>query len=101
MENKIFAKGLIFKRPHENAPDFIKGKLSINVAEFMQFMNDNQVKGWLNIQLKEGRAEQGQLGKYYAELDTWQPNKEQVPQDTQQASQAQPQEEIKTENIPF
>ena len=99
MENKIFAKGLIFKRPHENAPDFIKGKLSINVAEFMQFMNDNQVKGWLNIQLKEGRAEQGQLGKYYAELDTWQPNKEQVPQDTQQASQAQP--EISVGDVPF
>lgn len=102
MENKIFAKGLIFKRPNPKAPDFVKGSLSIKVDEFMQFINDNQVKGWVNINLKEGRAEQGQLGKYYAELDTWQPtagtsqHPQYAPAPTQEEQEAKP-----TSSIPF
>lgn len=68
-EEKIFADGLIFKKPHDNAPDFIKGQLSIKCQDFLEFMKKHSDKGWLNIQLKES-----QNGKYYAELDTWKPS---------------------------
>lgn len=30
-QEKIFPNGLIFKLPNENAPDYVKGKLSIKV----------------------------------------------------------------------
>jgi len=67
-EEKLFIEGLIFKAPHANAPDFVKGSLSIKVAEFAAFAQQHQREGWLNISLKESRN-----GKYYAELDTWKP----------------------------
>ena len=67
---KIFTDGMIFKRPHANAPDFVKGKLSIRVDEFVEFAQKHAKAGWLNINLAESRA-----GKYYAEVDTWVPDK--------------------------
>jgi len=69
MESKVFVDGMIFKLPSEKAPDFIKGKLSIKVEEFMAFMLTNEKKGWLNIEMKIGQS-----GKPYCELDTWEPN---------------------------
>ena len=69
-KEKYFPKGLFFKEPHSNAPDFVKGKVSIKVDEFKKYLNN--VKGeWLNIDLKIS-----QDGKAYAEIDTWKPNKD-------------------------
>lgn len=62
----IFVDGMIFKRPSANAPDYIKGKLSVKVEDFAKFMKQHEKLGWINIDLKESRA-----GKYYAQLDTW------------------------------
>ena len=70
-DTPVFVNGLIFKLPHENAPDFVKGKLSIKVADFGQWLRDNKdaIKdGWINVDLKVSRA-----GKAYACLDTWVP----------------------------
>jgi hypothetical protein len=66
-ESKTFANGLIFKLPSERAPDFIRGKISINAQEFMQFLQTHAVNGWVNIDLKVSKG-----GKAYAELDTYQ-----------------------------
>lgn len=71
MSEKIFIDGLIFRKPHENAPDFVIGKLSVKVEEFIKFLEEHESNGWVNIDLKEGKS-----GKYYAELDTWKPEKQ-------------------------
>lgn len=95
--DKILAKGLSFKKPHVNAPSFVIGKLSIKVEEFIQFLKDNEVNGWVNIDLKKS-----QKGNLYGELNTWQPE-----QGTNQHPQYNPgrtqeeQEQANTSNIPF
>jgi len=72
MENKdnVFIDGMIFKRPRENAPDFVKGSISIKCAEFYDYMKANIKDGWLNIDLLESKG-----GKYYAKLNDYNPEK--------------------------
>ena len=107
--NKILVNGLYFKLPHINAPEFVKGKLSITVNEFVQFINNNQKNGYINIDLLVSKA-----GAPYAILDTWEPNQDNTninntptPQVTKQPIEQQQEmdtksdEEINIENIPF
>ena len=96
MEKKILTKGLFFKRPNPKAPEFVKGSLSIKVEEFMQFMNDNQVEGWVNIDLLEGKPKGNEQGSYYATLNTWQPDKARAGVPTIQVE-----EEPDSSSIPF
>lgn len=68
-ENKIFADGVMFKPPHEKAPDFIIGKLSVKLPNFTDFANKHvNERGWVNMEIKKNKD-----GKYYVELDTYQP----------------------------
>jgi len=68
---KIFFDGFRIEAPHEKAPDFVKGKVSIKVDEFIEFLQKHKTdKGWINGSLKVSRA-----GGYYLELDTWKPTK--------------------------
>jgi hypothetical protein len=72
-DNKIFANGIIYKAPRENAPDFVKGTLSIKTEEFTRFLEDHtKPTGWVNLVVKEGRS-----GKLYVELDQWVPQQQQ------------------------
>lgn len=75
-EQKYFPKGLYFKEPHSNAPDFVKGQVSIKVEEFKGYLS--KVKGeYLNIDLKVSRE-----GKAYAEVNTFKPEKKvEIPSD--------------------
>ena len=94
-QEKIFADGLIFKKPSEKAPDFVKGNLSFKVEEFKKFLDENINNGWVNIDLKESSG-----GKYYAELNTWKPKVE----GSETSSEPQitgKEEEIDIENLPF
>ena len=86
-QEKHFADGMMWQDPHEKAPNFIKGKICINVKKFTTWLETKKEfeseKGWLNIQLKESHN-----GTMYFELDTYKPVKvaqgevpvEQVPQ---------------------
>ena len=71
-DDKIFADGFIAKR-HERAPDFVTCNLSIKVGEAITFLHDNEREGWVNLQVKQSKN-----GKYYVELDTWQPTQGQA-----------------------
>lgn len=99
-QEHIFVDGLIFKPKHEKAPSFIKGSLSIKVEEFQQFMDKYQKGGWLNIDLKESSG-----GKFYAALNTWEPNNEQQSQQSDNIPEPIPvtqrEEEINVSDIPF
>ena len=66
-DEKIFVDGMIVKR-NENAPDFVICNLSLKGKELVDFMRSHHKDGWLNVQVKRSKG-----GKYYAELDTWQP----------------------------
>lgn len=73
--DKEFVDGMIVKKPRDNAPDFIKANISLKLAEFKPWITKiegkNAGKEWINIQVLESKN-----GKWYAELDTWEPKKE-------------------------
>ena len=82
-QEKQFAKGFIFKR-NDNAPEWAIGKLSIKAQEAIQFINEKNNGGWLNLEIKKSKE-----GKFYIELDTY---------------EAKPKvevKEVKEENLPF
>ena len=67
MSNEIvFAKGIIYKLPRNNAPDFVKGSLSFKVDEAIQFLQENAKNGWCNCNLLIAKS-----GNPYVSLDTW------------------------------
>jgi hypothetical protein len=76
-EEKQFADGLIAKHPGENAPDFVKAKLSFKLDEFKQWVGSiersEQGIEWLNVEVKESKG-----GKWYAERVIWKPAPEPV-----------------------
>lgn len=67
-DEKIFPQGIYFKLPNENAPDFVRGKVSIKVNDALDFLHA-QTDEWVNLDLKVSRD-----GRAYAEVDTWKPN---------------------------
>lgn len=92
MSEASFVPGLFAKAPRDNAPDFVKGSVSIKVEEVGKFLREVYAKGeeWLNLDLKESRD-----GKYYLQINDWKPA-----QDSHSAAKSngyQPQ----AEDIPF
>lgn len=86
-QDKIFADGFVFKR-NEKAPDFVVGNISVKVEEAVAFLKQHAKNGWVNLQVKNSQG-----GKYYMELDTFEPKVQQAPAPAQQ-EMAQP-------NLPF
>ena len=67
-----FVDGFIAKAPHENAPDFVKAKVSINVEDFKRWFDAHSVGNkWLNIDIKVSKG-----GKWYAAKDNWKPKQQ-------------------------
>lgn len=101
-----FPKGIRWVNPHEKAPDFIKGKLSLKIEEFIPYLQENAQNGWVNLQVKKS-----QKGIMYLELDTWQPTSSQQAKEMIEDEVSQEKvinyddengaDEVKVENIPF
>lgn len=72
-KEKVFAEGMIFKR-NENAPDFVIGSMSVKVSEAVPFLQANAKNDWTNLQVKQSKN-----GKFYIELDTFEPKSAQAP----------------------
>lgn len=82
----IFAPGIFFNKPHENAPDFIKGSIDFaDVAMAIDFLKKHQIKNRITLDLKKSKQ-----GKLYLALNTWQP-----PEKKEKS------EEISKEDVPF
>lgn len=96
----IFPDGFIIKKPHDNAPDFVKAKVSIKAEEFVAFMKKHVDNGWINIDIKTSKG-----GKLYAQLNDWKPEKkaEAVQHEWAKADNypTEESEGIDAENIPF
>lgn len=70
---KVFADGFIFKR-NEKAPDFVVGNISVKVEDAVAFLKKHEKNGWTNLQVKNSQG-----GKYYIELDTFEPKQQGQP----------------------
>lgn len=84
-EETIFAAGFVFKRPHESAPDFVKGSLSLKADEAVDFIKKHtKPDGWVNLDLLASKDNT----KLYFKLNTFQPNKDTAtpPDDTVDSS---------------
>lgn len=67
MSEKIFAKGIFFRKPNNDTPEFIKGHLSFKVGEAIEFLKQYEtVAGYVNVDLKKSKE-----GKLYLELNQW------------------------------
>ena len=68
-KDRVYAPGMNWTAPKPEAPEFIKAKVGIKVEEFVAFLKENMKEsGWINFEMKES-----QDGRYYFELDTWEP----------------------------
>jgi hypothetical protein len=78
MEEKIFVNGLISKDVADTAPEWILGKMSMQVNELINWLEKNRKlqdeNGWINLTVKRSQK----TGKRYIEVDTWKPKVEQV-----------------------
>ncbi len=68
MAEKVFVDGLRVRAKRENAPDWIKMRMSIKREELISWLQSRS-EDWIEIDVKESRA-----GNLYAEVDTWKPN---------------------------
>jgi hypothetical protein len=102
MENK-FVDGLFAKPPHERAPDFVKGRLSIKPAQFMDWLNQHVGKEWLNLDIKVSKD-----GKWYCAVNDYDPKAQDPLAPARQALSAvgleqseETQNPYRLEDIPF
>ena len=68
-----FADGLKVSKPHENAPEFVKGRISIKRETLIDWLN-KQEGTYINLDIKESKS-----GNLYAAVDNWKPKKRQDP----------------------
>jgi hypothetical protein len=94
MSEQIFPEGMRLWPPHEKAPTFIKGNLSVHVVTFTEWAQQHvDAKGFVKLDLKEGFDT-----KLYLALNQWKPTKPSEEQPTEQRQDAQPDSDSE---IPF
>jgi hypothetical protein len=93
MENKIIY-GLFLSPKHENAPSFVKARVSVKVETFTKFLEENKnASGYVNFDLLESKA-----GSLYFKLNDFQPKS--FATETERIA-TQSSEEISIDEIPF
>lgn len=91
-----FIDGLFVKNPSENAPDFVKGSLSIMVDKFIPYLKSKaNAKGFVTLDLLESKD-----GNLYAKLNEWKPSGDRPKPELAEHDMTED-EEINIENIPF
>ena len=77
MSEKIYPKGLYVNKPREGSPDFVKGRMSIKVADLHEWLNANQGlandKGYINLDILNGKED------YYCVVNTYKPKQQNNP----------------------
>ena len=76
-QKKIYFGGLSLKKPHPNAPDFVKFKGSINLPKPREFLKEQKEAGnidgdWVNVNVAD--PFDADDDRYNVTLDTWKPN---------------------------
>ena len=78
MSETKFINGLFVKAPHQNAPEFVKYKLSVKVSDFCQEMKRMSEAGELNNGYLNAEILVSKKGEPYVRLDTWKPDASKV-----------------------
>lgn len=65
-----FIDGLRFKEPNERAPEYVKAKGSIKVADLLAWLQQ-QSGEWVNFDVKVSQS-----GNWYAAVDDWKPQQQ-------------------------
>lgn len=55
MADIIFIDGMSFFDPPKQAPEYVKGRIGVNVGKFIEFADKHQKNGFLNIEIKESK----------------------------------------------
>lgn len=64
-----FPEGIFFNKPHEKAPDFVKGTIDIKVEQAVQWLKENaNDSGYVKLDLKIAKS-----GNPYLSHNDWQP----------------------------
>lgn len=97
-QTKVFANGIYFKEPSENAPDWVIGGISFKADEAIQFIKENTNDGgWVKTNIKRSQS-----GKTYIELDTWAPKQQNDQPQTQETPvAAEPAQSTSGDALPF
>ena len=81
---KEFPNGLYAHRPRPTAPSFVKGRVSIQIETFLEYLSKKSEGDdeWLRIDIKESfnEDEDGNL-KWYAQVNNYKPEIQQVAQE--------------------
>lgn len=94
MADKQFVDGLIVKPPHERAPDFVKCSISIKRKDLGNWLRGKD-DDWINLDVKVS-----QQGKWYAEVNTWKPEKQREP-GSDDDKPSKPANDFYDDDIPF
>lgn len=94
----IFAQGVNFYKPRDNAPASIKGNITISIKELLKFAHENGLEDMVRLDLRKSESK----GTLYLTLNTWKPEKPKDIQVEEKESDAiDPRSGIDTESIPF
>jgi len=65
-----FPSGIYAKKPSNNAPDFVWGKINIKIDDAILFLQKEEKDGeeWVNLELLESKE-----NKLYLKIDRWKP----------------------------
>ena len=68
-----FVPGMIVKPPHQKAPDFVMGSISLKRVELIEWL---QGKGdeWINLDICEAKS-----GKWYCKVNDYKPKDKEAP----------------------
>lgn len=82
-----FVNGLIVKAPNDNAPEYVKAKLSFKIDEMIAWLTERKARGdaWANADVKVGQS-----GKWYAAVDNWKPDAAKAQQPRQESPKPAP-----------
>jgi len=92
-----FVSGLIAKAPHENAPEYVKAKLSMKREELIAWLQTREGE-WVNADVKVSQG-----GKWYVAVDDWKPDGERSrkPRDQPKRRDRAPAKPANFDDVPF
>jgi len=90
-----FVDGLYFKEPRAQAPDYVKGSLSIQPAKLAAWCQTHASEEWVNVDVKESKN-----GKIYCAVNDWKPGQQRTAKPVANTDRSKPDEFI-DDDIPF
>lgn len=94
MSDNKFINGLIVKAPSDNAPEYVKARLSIKREELIAWLQSERGE-WVNADIKVSQG-----GKWYAAVNDWKPSGGQERRPQRQERPA-PADDFDDSGIPF